>query len=240
MTRAPLSADRSCPGPRGTRASSNAQAGFTLAEVLVSLAILGLVLVLLFSNVRFGTRAWHAAELHSDRASELQTVSDLMRRQLAQAYPFYDSEQSRIEFEGGPNSIRFKAPLPAHLALGGLYDIGYSVVADAEGRRLVMARALHRPGVDGRTRAVEDLPTTLIDGVEGIEIAYFGSAGGDHEPQWLRQWPNMTNLPSLIRIRVHFPPDDARVWPDLIVKVAVDLDANCIYDPRQRRCRNRQ
>jgi general secretion pathway protein J len=163
-----------------------------------------------------------------------------MRRQLAQAYPFYDSEQTRLEFEGGPNSIRFKAPIPAHLALGGLYDVAYSVVADAEGRRLVMARALHRPGAGGRTRAVEDLPTTLIDGIQGIELAYFGSVAGDREPRWLPQWPSATNMPSLIRVRVNFPPDDPRVWPDLIVKVAVDLDATCVYDARQRRCRNRQ
>lgn len=240
MTCGFLSADGSRAGLRGARGDSSAHAGFTLAEVLVSLAILGLMLVLLFSNVRFETQAWHTAEVRSDRTSELQTVSDLMRRQLGQAYPFYNSEQSRFEFEGGPNSVRFKAPLPAHLALGGLYDIAYTVVADADGRRLVMTRALHRPVADGRSRAPEDVPTTLIEGVEGVELAYFGSVGGDREPQWLPQWPSVTNMPSLIRVRVKFPQDDARVWPDLIVKVAVDLDATCVYDPRQRRCRNRQ
>jgi general secretion pathway protein J len=215
------------------------EAGFTLAEVLVSLALLGLVLVLLFGNLRFETQAWRAAEVRSDRTSELQTVSDLMRRQLAQAYPFYKLDESRLDFEGGPNSVRFKAPLPAHLALGGLYDIAYSVIADADGRRLVMARALHRPGADGRGREREE-QTTLIEGVEGLEMAYFGSIAADREPQWLAEWPGVLTLPSLIRLRVKFPADDARVWPDLIVKPAVDLDATCVYDARQRRCRNRQ
>ena len=92
--------------PRGPRPASDPQSGFTLAEVLVSLTILGLMLVLLFSNVRFEARAWQSASTRSDRTSELETVTEFMRRQLGQAYPFYDQASQRIAFEGGPDLLQ--------------------------------------------------------------------------------------------------------------------------------------
>jgi general secretion pathway protein J len=215
-------------------------AGFTLAEVLVSLAILGLMLVLLFSNVRFEARAWQVAAVRSDRTSEMETVTEFMRRQLGQAYPYYDRERQRLAFEGGPHSMRFKAPVPAHLAGGGIHDIVYSVVLDAHGLRLVMSRAPHRPETAARDRSRLATETTLLSGIESVEFAYYGRTAADRAGHWSNQWTSATAMPSLIRVRVRFPDGDGRVWPDLLVKPAVDLDAICVYDPRQRRCRNRE
>jgi general secretion pathway protein J len=217
-----------------------ATAGFTLAEVLVSLAILGLMLVLLFGNVRFEARAWQSAATRSDRTSEMETVTEFMRRQLGQAYPYYDQDRRQLAFDGGPNALRFKAPVPAHLAGGGIHDIAYSLVSDAHGRRLVMSRAPHRPAADPRDRSRFATETTLVEGVESVEFAYFGRTAPDRPGQWHSQWADASAMPSLIRVHFRFPDGDGRVWPDLLIRRAVDLDAVCVYDSRQRRCRNRE
>jgi general secretion pathway protein J len=223
-----------------SRAQADSAAGFTLAEVLVSLAILGLMLVLLFSNVRFEARAWQAATLRSDRASELDTVTHFMRRQLGEVYPRYDEERKRLEFDGRPAAMRFLAPVPAFLASGGIQEIAYFVAADREQRRLVMSRAPLRPLIPIAELSRLASETTLIEGVEAVEFAYFGKLAEGREPQWFNQWTDATALPALIRVRVRFPGGDGRVWPDLYVKPTVALDAVCVYDARQRRCRGRE
>jgi len=225
---------------RGQHDQPSSSAGFTLAEVLVSLAILGLMLVLLFSNVRFEARAWQAATLRSDRASELDTVTHFMRRQLGEAYPRYDEERKRIEFDGRPNALRFLAPIPAYLANGGIHEVAYFVAADTEGRRLVMSRAPNRPLTPAADRSRLAAQTTLVEGVDTVEFAYFGKLAEGRESQWFAQWREASALPALIRVRVRFPDGDGRIWPDLYVKPAVALDAVCVYDARQRRCRGRE
>ena len=42
-------------------------------------------------------------------------------------------------------------------------------------------------------------------------------------PIWWQEWQGQRSLPALVRMRVGFPPDDGRRWPELIVGLMVDL-----------------
>jgi general secretion pathway protein J len=73
-------------------------------------------------------------------------------------------------------------------------------------------------------------PGTLLRNVRSLAIAYLDASG-----VWQ---PSATGvLPRLIRVRIAFPPDDPRSWPDLFVAPRISGGADCTYDGRLKSCR---
>ncbi len=95
-----------------------AGAGFTLIELLVALTLLGLVSVVLFGGLRFGTRAWEAGNARAERLAEVQAVQAVLRRRIAQAVLPEDAgaesafSDSPAAFAGEEDSLRFVALVP--------------------------------------------------------------------------------------------------------------------------------
>ena len=58
--------------------------------------------------------------------------------------------------------------------------------------------------------------TLLVDGVEGLEISYFGILEGDLDPEWYEEWLDEQGLPLLVRIHLS---TKYQTWPDLIVSM---------------------
>lgn len=111
--------------------------GFTLVERLVGLTLMALLSVILFGGLRFGMRAWEAGGEHVEQASRLDTMQNLLRRQVSQArLPELDAgTESRPlpAFVGEPERLQFIAPLPAHRGAGGSY-LFHLAVAEGDGR----------------------------------------------------------------------------------------------------------
>ena len=62
----------------------------------------------------------------------------------------------------------------------------------------------------------------------------------DKEPAWHDQWQGRQALPLLMRVRVEFPPEDTRAWPDLLIKPFATVDTMCVLTVMTGKCRGRQ
>jgi general secretion pathway protein J len=79
----------------------------------------------------------------------------------------------------------------------------------------------------------------LLHNAQGLDIAYYGSAPPDNAPNWRFAWEQRPLPPELIRIRVHFAPQDPRVWPELLIKPFATVDTMCVLIVRTGKCRGR-
>ena len=197
-------------------------AGFTLIELLVALTLVGLISVALFGGLRFGARVWEEGGLHSARLAEIETVQSLLRRQLAQVHP--PVQQRVVEdgaraaaFAGEADGLRFVAPLPSHIGIGGLYAFDLAVSDEEDRQGLVLRWRLYRPDETEPIDESDGEARLLLDGIEAAEFAYFGAWGSEDEPRWSDRWDEESRLPELIALRVVFPPGDPRRWPELRV-----------------------
>lgn len=212
-------------------------AGFTLLELLVTLALLGLLAVLLSGGLRFGIRAWERSSAHAAGTDQTSLAQRLLRRELSRAYPYLvtgDQMPPHIDFTGSPEAVNVLAPVPLALAAGGRARVSFRVASDGDGRKLVMT-AQPELADDDQPPATD----VLLANLSSLEFSYFGRLGGDSEPRWHDAWKDQIALPRLIRVRAAFPAGDPRHWPDLIVAPRITVDVGCTYDPLTKRCRGR-
>ena len=205
------------------------EAGFTLIELLVALTLLGLISVVLFGGLRFGTRAWEAGNLRAEQLAQVQAVQALLRRRIAQALPpepeAVEDEARRAGFSGGPDALQFLAAVPSRAGVGGIYAFDLAVIEDGApgegGVRLEFTWRLYRAddqaergdppeaGLGGRR--------VLIDGLARAQFRYFGALDSGGIADWRDRWEAEAGLPGLIAIEVEFPEGDGRAWPVLQV-----------------------
>ena len=95
-----------------TQSAARARAGFTLVELLTSMAILGVMMGLLFSVFDQINKAWLQGENRVETFTTARAALDLMSRELAQAVatPAMPNVPG-ITFYGSTKQIYFVAPL---------------------------------------------------------------------------------------------------------------------------------
>lgn len=216
--------------------------GFTLVELLIALAMLGLITLLLFSGLRLGSRSWESVERVAAQSDALRFAHGFLMRELSQIRPVETTVDAgnRLVFAGDAGHLEFVAPLSDHLGLSGLYILRLALENRGSGRLLVLTRWLLHPEIltggddvpawepltgEGN-RAYDDLPiemdaaggafgrTLLLEDVDAFAVAYYGTAEGEDEPGWHADWFNREVLPTLVRIRL---TTTSQTWPELVI-----------------------
>ncbi len=216
--------------------------GFTLVELLIALAMIGLITLLLFSGLRLGSRAWEAVEKVSGQTDELRLAHGFLARALSQARNLNVMVQAEsvMVFGGSDTALEFAAPLSEHVGLSGLYVLRLTLERRGAGQTLVLNRWLLHPEVlaggddfppweplekDGG-KALDDYPsdldraggafgrTLLLAEVDAFGVAYYGTLDGETEPGWHNEWLAQSTLPTLLHIRL---TTASQSWPDLFI-----------------------
>jgi len=199
------------------------QTGFTLLELLIAMALMGLVLVMLYGSLRLGMRSWDAGEQRAESVNEVRLIEDFIRRQLRQSMTVHreDPEQGQVVvFEGEPDRLTFVAPMLSYLGLGGLYVIQFDVVHDQGADRLRMRWSPYRPIVESAQQRKETTvpeETVLVEGVSDLQWEYFGVLEDNQEPQWTERWQSVQQRPQLVRLNLSVKEQH---WPDLVARLS--------------------
>ena len=199
------------PGAQRVRAS--AEAGFTLAELLVAMTLLGLISVALFGGLRFGARAWEVGIQRADDQSQVEAVQNVLRRQLDRAKSFPLEDQS-MSFMGDRERLRFSAPAASNFGPGGFYRFELLAVEDRGRGDLVLRWWIERSDLE--ESEAEASERVLLSNIDGLSFEYFGDPERSRQSDWQESWEEFDLPPELIAVRVGFPEDDVRVWPLLI------------------------
>ncbi len=220
-----------------------ARSGFTLVEMLVGLALLGLMTLLLFGALRFSIRSWDRAEIKTLQVVDLRIVEAVLRREIAKAFPLRigQANENKIAFEGDSRQVHFVTALPAHLSGGGQSLVALELAEDrTEARQNPPGKALVLKHVipDGETRDFSALDNSdrsvLLKGLEDVEFAFLGQDSDQTEASWRNQWTSSARTPALLRIKLKFAGnDDVR---ELLLPLRLGEEAGCFQSTFQRMC----
>lgn len=226
-----------------TTLTSNATAllrredGFTLIEMLVTLAILG------FAATLVGQGVWSAGRAQTRTAVDLGAIDQVSAARLIvtrkieglRALPRTDSVTPIVDAAGDAASFSFFAPAfdadqPAPLQR-------YRLLVTAAGDLTLLTAN----GLDDRfdfelSGLAGWKPVTLLSGVKGFAIAYYGPSMAGGQRRWQTQWSKRSQPPELIRVSLQFDEADRRIWPDLVIRPRATVNTACRIDALSGRC----
>jgi len=186
--------------------------GFTLVELLVSLALLALMSIYAVSAL--GTfHTLSSVETRVSRQMEVAAVARHMRQTIADMRAsFFRSPngQTQVLFSGTPSSLEFQTVLSPDLQYGGLHVLRY-LRADDGTFTLQEPRAFLNPEAGTRV--------TLLQKTASLTYYYLGTDIPGEAPAWHDQWTPSDRLPLAIRVNITFPDSDSRSWRTLTIPV---------------------
>jgi general secretion pathway protein J len=200
--------------------------GFTLVELLVSLAVLALVALTMTAALRFVVRAVASTDDRREALEELTLGLSLVRGELQRAEPFMHKVGNRdlLLFEGSEDRIRFVNVEPPYLAGAPYTAYEFAVVENSGAWRLELRRAPLQPDEPDLAVVETVEPRTLLQLTRPLRFTYWGREQPRDPPTWHEGWRQGQFMPDAVRLAEGENPG----WPDLVVPLRVTTPWYCV------------
>lgn len=177
------------------------QRGFTLLELLLSVAILGIVVVIIAGAMRLGFRSVESGERKVESLERMRTSFGLLDAQIQSAFALAETGENvevgspRFRFAGEHFLLQFPSNYSLWSGPLGYVMVTYRVLPDEKG-----GKALHlTENVIGTDRIREVM---LLDRAREISFEYFFKEAAEEEGSWVEQWTDTESIPEKIRVKL--------------------------------------
>lgn len=170
------------------------QAGLTLLELVVALSLVGLIGLVLSSNVSFGSRVWEYSQSGVSEARKAAIVARRIAALVSSARapdPLLGGQ--RVAFTGNETSLQFRTAPPRALARGESRDL---ILQFTRNKRLLELIIL--PMSDQISNPAPGNVTPMLDNVEDFRIRYLGLGPDTVGGTWSNLWNGRIKLPELV------------------------------------------
>jgi prepilin-type N-terminal cleavage/methylation domain-containing protein len=197
-------------------ATGHCYRGFTLLEIMLAVAILGMMAMAIFRFVQSNMIALQFSSVTAANAAqydglrdllttEWQSLSPIRARMMGEPFKLNDRERDEISWNSGAGLGLLTRYAP------GEFTVALRLQPDNEKSDQLDLGLLRQPQDDSDDAEGPETWVPLIKNVTSLEITYFDPNANT----WLPQWPSGTRLPSLVKISVA-RPDAADPWEAII------------------------
>jgi len=176
------------------------EAGFTLVELLVALALTGIITGFVLSGFGIAHRAWHLSAAR-ERMGEIDAAAIRLRDLIAKTVPALSMGSAdglaRLSFDGVTNGLTFVTLSEGEAFPGGLMRVHLFREEKGSTERVMLSATVFRSNT---SRVVEGTPITILHNAAQFSISYFGVREPGKFPEWQSDWRHRNELPELVRI----------------------------------------
>jgi len=204
--------------------------GLTLVELMVGLAVLGLLTVLGSSYLMLGTGTWQRLSAKARTANSVSSTQSLLRQVLSQTYPEATKQNGAVTvaLDGQAEMMTLMGFLPSAAKIRTITRITLVLEQSSDGisKSLVMRW-------DNHNRRSGN--SVLLENIGTARFSYYDKANG----RWNSTWTQQSALPTAIGLDLAFVGESAgqHAWPKFVVKPMLTASSTCLYDPGIQACR---
>lgn len=187
--------------PRQSVSVPRRQAGFTLIEVLISLALLAVVVALVGSSSQIFTRASDRISEHAEAVFEETLARSFVTDRLEAALYLNigNTGEYRVGFEGDQHSLRFLSLRPGYEHGRALITTQFEI--DGQTGSLIVRIAGAAPDYPDLELDGNITERTLLDHVGKAHFGYLRRPeDSDDAPAWEDHWKDERRLPLAVRL----------------------------------------
>ncbi len=174
------------------------QLGLSLMELIVALALLGLMAAVSYPSLSLIIRSWNNIEFGVTPTDQFATER-FVRIKIQQAALIYQKERSTRErlllFESHGDGFSFVSPIDGIFSQAGLYSANF-LIEETNARQNIVFSYQRYP-----TLEVDEPPArermVLIEDISDAKIDYYSSKARG----WVSDWSDQKRLPALIRFQ---------------------------------------
>jgi general secretion pathway protein J len=204
--------------------------GFTLLELTISIALIGIIVLIITGAMRLGIRAIESGEKRIAYLERTRSSLNIIDSQIQSYIPlvYVENGEKKYYFKGDRESLQFSTNYSIWGGEKGYVITTYSVKSLENGKQAIYASE----SVAGRHNRVE---TMLSNPSERIYFEYFSKEGPTEETgKWMDQWTDNVSIPGADKvsipekIKIHFiegADDLSLVIPVRVKMSAADLAA---------------
>jgi general secretion pathway protein J len=213
----------------------DADAGFTLMEMLIAVALMGIVLAALASITAQWVPNWHRGFVRVQRNEMLDiALSRLVTDVGAAEFVTANRKATKPLFDGAELSVTFVRSALGPNTRPSLEVVRISQTADRLGPLLVRSRA---PFAPTDPDAPQSLPLVFTDqvallrGPHQVSFAY-----ADRDGVWRDKWLDENEMPTSVRFAIRDAASERTLAVSTAAIVRVDIPAECAHPKSKREC----
>ena len=178
----------------------NGQKGFTLLELIISIALLGFIVLIVSGGMRLGFRSAESGFKKIESLERTRITLNAIESQLQSAFTVrltgWKYDENFSQFSGERDSMQFRT---LYSLLGGSRGpafIRYSVGGDKGGGKTLFGAEVSMATM-GERREVR-----LIEKASDIYFEYYDYGPTAEKGEWLPRWESRDRLPSKVRLTI--------------------------------------
>jgi prepilin-type N-terminal cleavage/methylation domain-containing protein len=171
--------------------------GFTLLELTISIALIGIITLIVMGAMRLGSRSVESGGKKIESSERTRSSLTLIDSQVQSYIPltYEDGENRKYYFKGERELMQFSSNYSIWGGEKGYVLVTYSVKSGDNGRQVLYASE-NVIGLEG-TRE-----TKLFDTFERIYFEYFFKDPTEEEGKWVEQWTDDANTPKKVKLHL--------------------------------------
>ncbi len=173
------------------------QRGFTLLELLIAIALLGIIMLIVTGVMRLAHRSVESGERKIELIERIRTTLSTVKSQVQSSLPFITGEggaQTSV-FSGTSGSLSLATTYSLWSGQGGFVTVFYAVEPDNDGQLSLTASEQIRD-------AGQKQKAVLLTAFDEIRFSYFGRDNISEEGQWQEHWDNNSKLPEKVMLSI--------------------------------------
>jgi general secretion pathway protein J len=176
------------------------QKGFTLLELLISIALLSVIVLIVGGAMSMGFRSTESGQKKIDSLERFRTSLNIIESQLQSAFIIRRTgityDDNFAQFIGDRSSMQFRSLYSLLGGARGPVEVTYVVRQDITGKKVIF-------GSENLIVFSDPLrEIRLIDNASDIYFEYFERGPTDEKGHWTNEWTSKDNLPEKVRLNI--------------------------------------